>query len=185
MYNFSTASETRITTSGSAIYPAIYGDRIVWMDGRNGNPDIYMFTLASVEVPPLDSNNTGTDTGADNETQIPDNESGNGDDTGTDNGTKVPDNCPSKLTPLDRAQALKEYVECTYKCHVKTKAGLATLLDSSMCHYEYCDNAKAVSMLKSFIHLVGKMKVCKQISAEEADYMIREANKIIDQIEMH
>jgi hypothetical protein len=54
-----------------------------------------------------------------------------------------------------------------------------------MCHYENCDNAKAVSMLKSFIHLAGEMKVCKQISAGEADYMIREANKIIDQIEMH
>ena len=54
-----------------------------------------------------------------------------------------------------------------------------------MCHYENCDNAKAVSMLKSFIRIAEKMKVCKQISAEEADYMIKEANKIIDQIEIH
>jgi len=59
MFDLSTNIETQITTSGSAsnpaIYgdriPAIYGDRIVWQDSRNGNPDIYMFTLASDEVP--------------------------------------------------------------------------------------------------------------------------------------
>lgn len=164
MYNLSTDTETKVSTSGSAIRPAIYGNRIVWQDSRNGNPDIYMFTLASNELPPPDGNDTGTDNETDNESQIP-------------------DNCPSESTPLDRIQALKGYVECTYKCDVKTKTGLTTLLDTSMSHYENCDNKKAVSMLKSFIHLAEKMKVCKQISADEADYMVREAKKIIDQIE--
>ena len=62
-------------------------------------------------------------------------------------------------------QALKEYVECTYECHEKTKTGLASLLDTTMCYYEKGEDEKAVSMLKSFIHLAEKMKECKQISA--------------------
>ena len=40
-------TETRITTSGSAACPAIYEDRIVWSDGRNGNKDIYMYNLST------------------------------------------------------------------------------------------------------------------------------------------
>jgi beta propeller repeat protein len=59
----STITETRINTNGSVGYDAveslsansvsrdnptnsiaaIYGDRIVWMDNRNGNDDIYMY----------------------------------------------------------------------------------------------------------------------------------------------
>ena len=49
MYDLSTSRETRITTSGLASNPAIYGDRIVWLDQRNldiltgGRGDIYMW----------------------------------------------------------------------------------------------------------------------------------------------
>ena len=51
----STITETRITTSGLAGIPAIYGDRIVWDDWRskelshkyNGNTDIYMHNLST------------------------------------------------------------------------------------------------------------------------------------------
>ncbi|MCB5288278.1 MAG: hypothetical protein LHW64_10825, partial [Candidatus Cloacimonetes bacterium] len=77
-----------------------------------------------------------------------------------------------ELTPLDNIQALKEYVGYTYECHVKTKTGLATLLDVSMCYWENGEDEKSISMLKSFIHLAERMKECKQISADEADYMI-------------
>jgi beta propeller repeat protein len=47
-----TINKTRITTSGSAAYPSIYGDRIVWQDWRNGNQNdgpfnIYMYNIST------------------------------------------------------------------------------------------------------------------------------------------
>ena len=54
MYDLSTKKETRISTSGRALNPAIYGDRIVWPDSRNldfltGPGDIYMYNLSTEE----------------------------------------------------------------------------------------------------------------------------------------
>jgi beta propeller repeat protein len=53
MYDLSTSKETQITTNESQQdYPAIYGDKIVWQDYRNGNSswsktDIYMYNLST------------------------------------------------------------------------------------------------------------------------------------------
>jgi beta propeller repeat protein len=47
LYNISTHKETRITTSGSAMYPDIYGERIVWQDNRSGNDDIFDYDLST------------------------------------------------------------------------------------------------------------------------------------------
>jgi beta propeller repeat protein len=182
MYNSSTQQEIQTSNSGTAHDPAIYGDRVVWQDDRNGNLDIYMFTLALDDVPPQDDNETDED----NETgdiEVPDNDSDDDGGSGANNDTEIPDNCSSELTPLDNIQALKEYVEYTYKCHEKLKTELASLLDTSMCFYENGEDEKAVSMLKSFIHHAERMKECKQISVDEADYMVREAKKIIDKVE--
>ncbi len=46
-YNISTNTQTRITTNESAFYPAIYEDRIVWVDWRNGVDNIYMYDLST------------------------------------------------------------------------------------------------------------------------------------------
>ena len=40
-------TETRITTTGSASDPHIYGDRVVYEDNRNGKSDIYMYDLST------------------------------------------------------------------------------------------------------------------------------------------
>ena len=47
-----TINKTQITTSGSAAFPSIYGDRIVWQDWRNGNKNdgpfnIYMYNIST------------------------------------------------------------------------------------------------------------------------------------------
>ncbi|WP_440946116.1 PGF-pre-PGF domain-containing protein [Methanosarcina sp. T3] len=48
MYDLSTSREIQITTNESnQSMPAIYGDRIVWQDDRNGNLDIYMYDLST------------------------------------------------------------------------------------------------------------------------------------------
>jgi len=57
MYNLSTSKETRITNTQlknnqspyqlGKIYPAIYEDRIVWFDFRDGNRAIYMYNLST------------------------------------------------------------------------------------------------------------------------------------------
>ncbi|HZK71058.1 MAG TPA: hypothetical protein VFD03_05995 [Clostridia bacterium] len=42
-----TITEIQITTSGSAGSPAIFGNKIVWEDTRNGKSDIYMYDLST------------------------------------------------------------------------------------------------------------------------------------------
>ncbi|MGB9928640.1 MAG: PKD domain-containing protein [Methanosarcina sp.] len=50
MYDISTHKETQITANQSQqITPAIYKDRIVWADNRNGNWDIYMYNMSTAE----------------------------------------------------------------------------------------------------------------------------------------
>lgn len=53
MFDLSTHKETRITTSGSATSPDIYGNRIVWQDHGNKDYDtysnIYMFDLSTLQ----------------------------------------------------------------------------------------------------------------------------------------
>lgn len=60
LYDLSNSISQTIGLTDEAYLPAIYGDKIVWEDRRNGNPDIYIFTLTSAEIPdseltPLDS----------------------------------------------------------------------------------------------------------------------------------
>jgi TolB protein len=67
MYNFSTSTKTQITTTNeAAMCPAIYRDKIVWMDNRNGggenyldptaNWDIYMYNLSTSKETQITTN---------------------------------------------------------------------------------------------------------------------------------
>ena len=50
--------KTRITINPSSEeFPAIYGDKIVWQDKRNGNWDIYMYKLSEEPIEPTCGNN--------------------------------------------------------------------------------------------------------------------------------
>ena len=51
-YNISTATEIRISTSGTAVNPAVYENKIVWQDYRDGQEEIYMAELISVKPSP-------------------------------------------------------------------------------------------------------------------------------------
>ncbi|MGB9929498.1 MAG: PKD domain-containing protein, partial [Methanosarcina sp.] len=69
LQDLTTKKQTRITTSGKAIRPRIQGNRIVWMDGRNGgnlegdiwpvgNWDIYMYDIATSKEYQITTNNS-------------------------------------------------------------------------------------------------------------------------------
>jgi beta propeller repeat protein len=150
----------------------------VWGDYRNGNYDLYMYDISTSE-----------------ETQITTNESNQlwpdiyGDViVWMDNRNENLDiymftlSPAAELTPLDRTNDLKDYVENTLKVNRGIKKALIVPLDASIHFLETGKDAKAVSKLKSFINLVEKMKKCNRILPVDADYMITEARGIIDQI---
>ena len=189
MYNFSTQTETQITANKSdQKFPKIYGNRIVWMDSRNGgswnnwppdgNFDIYMYDLSTSR-----------------ETQITNNEAYQGDPEIYDNRIVWTDGrngnqniymftlAPAaELTPLDRANDLKDYVENTLSSSLGTKKALIIPLDATIRLLETGKDSKAVFTLNYFINHVEKMSRYDRISAVDADYMITEAREIIDQI---
>jgi beta propeller repeat protein len=57
LYDFSTSKQTQVSANGAAMSPALYGDRIVWMDSRNNGKkdysdstikwDIYLYNLST------------------------------------------------------------------------------------------------------------------------------------------
>ena len=54
-------NETRITTSGTAFGPSIYGDRIVYRDFGNGHSDIYMYNLSTQNKTQITTSGTASD----------------------------------------------------------------------------------------------------------------------------
>jgi beta propeller repeat protein len=56
MYDISNKKESRITKSGKANYPAIYDNKIVWYDDRNGKCDVYMYDLSTKKETQISTN---------------------------------------------------------------------------------------------------------------------------------
>jgi beta propeller repeat protein len=60
MYDLFTSKETKITAYESIQFsPAIYGDRIIWVDYRNRNNDVYMYNLSTHTETQITSNKSG------------------------------------------------------------------------------------------------------------------------------
>jgi len=181
MYNLSTSRKTQITTdTASQRNPDIFEDKIVWEDGRNLNGDIYMYDLSTSTEIQITNNGQSHNPAISNDRIVwYDYRNGNQD---VYMFTLAP---AVELTPLDRTNDLKNYVENTLSCNVWTKKALIKPVDTSIRFLEKGKDSKAVVSLKSFIDLVKDMKKHKKISAAEADYMIKEARGIIDQIKVH
>ncbi|AKJ39376.1 PKD domain-containing protein [Methanosarcina barkeri] len=56
MYNVSTKNEKMITDNGCSYYPAIYGNKIVWVDYRNGYTDVYMYDISTKKETQITNN---------------------------------------------------------------------------------------------------------------------------------
>jgi len=185
MYNLSTSTETQITNNESnKDGPVIFDDRIIWADWNNGNPDIYMYDLSTSTETQItdDSSHVGGEVGPDiygNRIVWDDSRNGNSDIY------MFTIDSAAELTPLDRTNDLKKYVEKTLSCNVWTKKALIKPLYASISFLEKGKDSKAVLSLKSFIDLVKDMKRHKKISAAEANFMIKEARGIIDQIKIY
>lgn len=183
MYNLSTSTETQITSNESNKYGAsIFDDRIIWADWNNGDPVICMYDLStSTETQITDESSlVGGEVGPDiygNRIVWDDSRNGNQD---IYMFTLAP---APELTPLDRTNNLKDYVENTLSSNVGTKKALIRPLDETIHFLEIGKDVKSVSKLKSFINIAEKMSKRNRISSTEADYMITEARGIIDQIE--
>ncbi|WP_440955352.1 hypothetical protein ACSAZK_17830 [Methanosarcina sp. Mfa9] len=189
MYNLSTQTETQITANESdQKFPKIYGDRIVWMDSRNGgswsswpadgNFDLYMYDLSTSREIQVTSNEAyqGDPEIYDNRIVWTDGRNGNQDIYMFTLAPAV------ELTPLDRTNDLKAYVENTLSSNMGTKKALIRDLDESISFLETGKDSEAVLSLEAFINLVDRMNKFNRISAAEADYMITEARGIINQI---
>jgi TolB protein len=182
MCNLSTSTESKITNNESNKYgPIIFDNRIVWADWNNGNPDIYMYDLSTSTKTQItdDSSHVGGEVGPDiygNRIVWDDSRNGNSDIYMFTLAPAV------ELTPLERTNDLKDYVENNISSDVGTKKALIRPLDASIRFLETGKDAKAVSTLKSFINLVEKMSKGNRISAAGAACMITQAKEIINQI---
>jgi len=60
VYDISTGLETQISTGGVGVWKtAIYGDKIVWSDRRNGDADIFMYDLSTGQETQITSGSGG------------------------------------------------------------------------------------------------------------------------------
>jgi len=61
IYDLSAKKQIQITTSGLASNPAIYKNKVVWQDSRNGNLDIYMYDISTRKETQITTNSSDSE----------------------------------------------------------------------------------------------------------------------------
>lgn len=91
----------------------------------------------------------------------------------------------SELTPIEKTEALKEYVDDLDEevADASTKHVLNVKLDNVIDKLNKGDNGKAIKKLEDFIKFVGIMERQDKLEDGEAAYLINEANRIIEFIQ--
>jgi parallel beta-helix repeat protein len=95
------------------------------------------------------------------------------------------DHLPLYLTPpIEKTEFLKDYVNGLEGVDVDTKEALSAKLNNSIHHLEKGNEDKAIKKLENFIGFVEEHLVPQdRLSSEQAEYMINEANRIIELIQ--
>ncbi len=194
MYDLVNSTEIQITDNESEQrYPAIYEDRIIWTDYRNGNgwdnPDIYMYNLSTSEE--MQITTSESEQWADDiygaKIVWTDNRNGNYDIYMFTLGTSEEE--PVDEEPVDEEPAETDSVKelKKLKAHVNSldiEPSAKDLLNAKLryaIHYlEAGDTDTALIKLGFYIECVSIMEMKGRIESEEANYIIREAERIFD-----
>ncbi|WP_440947582.1 FIMAH domain-containing protein [Methanosarcina sp. T3] len=85
--------------------------------------------------------------------------------------------------PLNEIKELKNYTCNLENVDNNTKMVLNKRLEKIINHLEEGKEKKAIRELKQFINYINKMRLCSRISADQADTLIKETQKIIKLME--
>jgi len=206
MYDLVTSTEVQITDNEAEQWrPALYEDRIIWTDYRNGNgwdnPDIYMYNLSTSEemqITTSESEQWADDIFGDRVVWT-DNRNGNNDIymfTLRASGETIEEKAAKKETveektdkkELSKMNSVEELKKL--KAHVNSldmEPSAKNLLNAKLRYtiksLEAGDTDTAMVKLGFYIECVLIMEAEGRIESEDADYIISEAKRIFDMIE--
>ncbi|MDG6245072.1 MAG: hypothetical protein QCH31_11920, partial [Methanolobus sp.] len=174
MYDISSGIEYQITTNQSSqSNPAIYQDRIVWMDSRTGNWDIYMYDISSGIEYQITTNQSGQSNPAIYQDRIVWRDGRNG-------------NLDVYMFTLENPAAsignLKEYID-SHDINIGIKTSLNAKLDNALKQLKKGDEDKAIKKLKDFISFVNTIQMAGKLTDTQVIELTNEAEKILNSIQ--
>ncbi|WP_440951755.1 right-handed parallel beta-helix repeat-containing protein [Methanococcoides sp. FTZ1] len=87
------------------------------------------------------------------------------------------------LTPTEKVENLRDYISSLEGVDNGTKESLNAKLDNAIHHLEKGDEDKAIKKLEDLIKFVSIMERQDKLGDEQAEYLINEANSIIEMIQ--